>query len=180
MVRSVIPFKVFATRRGIKARYAAVVLVRVVHSRAVARIVSSVVGVCLHVAVYQSARPTRACSGCRGASSEIVRFSAPVSAPMWLPSIGGGAANAQPVGPWLIIAIPTICVIYVLPCHVFPIFLCVIMFSTILPRDYRVNDNLDLCRYHAHDCLISAHKVRLWQPYHLVHVVGQAKCSKWL
>ena len=45
-----------------------------------------------------SSRPTRACSGRRFASSEIVRFSASVSVTMSLPSIGGGAAKAQPVG----------------------------------------------------------------------------------
>ena len=42
--------------------------------------------------------PTRACSGRRFASSEIVVFQVPVSATMWLPSIGDGAAKAQPVG----------------------------------------------------------------------------------
>ena len=53
---------------------------------------------CLNLAFYQCSRPTRACSGRRFASSEIVTFSAPVSATMLLPSIGGGAAKAQPVG----------------------------------------------------------------------------------
>ena len=59
-------------------------------------------GSCLNSSIYQSSRPTRACSGRRFASSEIVRFSALVSATMELPSIGGGAAKAQPVGRSLI------------------------------------------------------------------------------
>ena len=53
--------------------------------------------VCRNLAIYQCSRPTRACSGRRFASCEIVRFSASVSATMWQPSIGGGAAKAQPV-----------------------------------------------------------------------------------
>ena len=61
---------------------------------------------CFTLAFYQCSRPTRACSGRRFASSEIVRFSALVSATMWLPFIGGGAAKAQPVSPQFIKLLP--------------------------------------------------------------------------
>ena len=63
-------------------------------------IVNPIVGLSDWNAVsYQRARPTRACSGRRFASSKIVPFSAPVSVTMCLPSIGGGAPKAQAVGP---------------------------------------------------------------------------------
>ena len=54
-------------------------------------------GSCFNSAVYQCSRPTRRCSGRRFAPSKIVPFSVFVSATMWLPSFGGGAAKAQPV-----------------------------------------------------------------------------------
>ena len=72
-------------------------------------------GPCLNSAIYQSSRPTSACSGRRFASSKIVRFSAPVSATMSLPSIGGGAAKAQPVGPSVDAVLLLCALVYTLP-----------------------------------------------------------------
>ena len=98
VVLNVILGNAFATLRGTKARYAGVIpskwfsRTQLLLSHQRSRLVPS-------LAFYQCSRPTRACSGRRFASSKIVRFSAPVSATIWRPSIGSGAAKAQPVGP---------------------------------------------------------------------------------
>ena len=95
---NVIPCKVFSTLRDTEARYAECGSGQRDSAERSCSCRWSVIGVCLSLAVYRSSRPTRACSGRRFASSEIGHFSAPVSATMSVPCIGGGAAKAQPVG----------------------------------------------------------------------------------
>ena len=95
---NVIPCKVFSTLRDTEARYAECGSGQRDSAERSCSCRWSVIGVCLSLAFYRSSRPTRACSGRRFASSEIGHFSAPVSATMSVPCIGGGAAKAQPVG----------------------------------------------------------------------------------
>ena len=82
VVLHVVPFKVFSAPRGTSARCAACGSGQRGSSQRSCSCHLNAGRSCFTSAVYQRARPTRACSGRRGASSAIGRFSASVSAPM--------------------------------------------------------------------------------------------------
>ena len=95
----VIPFGTFSTLCGANARYAGVVPVSVVQPSAAARVASAP---SVHASVRLSIGTLAQHALAADAASRRARsrlFSTLVSATMFLPSIGGGAAKAQPVGP---------------------------------------------------------------------------------
>ena len=98
VVLNVVPANACSTLRGMRARYAACGSWQRDPAKRSCSCRVNAGRSCLNSAFYRRSRPTRACSGRRFASSEIGHFSALISATMCLPSIGGGAAKAQPVG----------------------------------------------------------------------------------
>ena len=98
VVLNVIPFGAFSTLCGANARYAGVVPVSVVQPSAAARVASAPsVHASVRLSIGARAQPARAAdAAARRTRSRL--FSRLVSATMFVRSISGGAANAQPVG----------------------------------------------------------------------------------
>ena len=94
-----VPVSVFSTLRGAKARGAECGSGQRGSAKRSCSCRINVGVSCFHSAVYQSSRPTRACSGRRFASSEIVRFSNDSICYNVVAINQGGAAKAQPVSP---------------------------------------------------------------------------------